>query len=291
MDYTIALENNPKITSEQINDILNQARELTAKNKNVDVYKTCFSCIDLTTLSPRDSRSSVEKFVTKAVEFPIHFPDVENVASICVYPPFVEVAGLVIGGSNMAITSVSGGFPSSQTFLEVKMLETSMAVENGADEIDIVISIGEFLDNQDELVANEIECLKAELGEDAILKVILETGELKDPDLIYRASMLSMYAGADFIKTSTGKVAVSATPEAAVTMCLAIKDYYARTGEMIGFKAAGGVGTADDAAYYYSIVETILGAEWLTPKYFRIGASSLAANLLSTIKGEEITYF
>lgn len=291
MDYTIALENNPKISSEQINEILSSAQALCAKNQNVDVYKTCFSCIDLTTLSPRDSRSSVEQFATKAIEFPIHFPDINNVASICIYPPFIETVGLAIGASNMAITSVSGGFPSSQTFLEVKMLETSMAVENGADEIDVVISIGEFLNGEYELVASEIECLKSELGDDAILKVILETGELQDADLIYRASMLVMYAGADFIKTSTGKVAVSATPEAAVVMCLAIKDYYARTGKKIGFKAAGGVATAEDSAYYYSIVETILGEEWLTPKYFRIGASSLAGKLLSAIKGEEISYF
>ncbi|MFI3266372.1 MAG: deoxyribose-phosphate aldolase [Rikenellaceae bacterium] len=291
MDYTVALENNPKITDEQINDILSQAQTLSLKNQNVDVYKKCFSYIDLTTLSSRDSQSSVEAFVTKAVEFPIHFPDVDNVASVCVYPPFVEVAGLAIGGSNMAITSVSGGFPSSQTFIEVKMLETSMAVENGADEIDIVISIGEFLNGEYELVASEVECIKDEIGDDAVLKVILETGELQDANLIYKASMLAMYAGADFIKTSTGKVAVSATPEAAAVMCLAIKDYYNITGKKIGFKAAGGVATAADAAYYYSIVETVLGSEWLNAKYFRIGASSLASKLLSAIKGEQITYF
>lgn len=291
MDYTVAMENIPQITEKQIAEILAEAKSKSIDNQNEDVYRKCFSYIDLTTLSPRDSQSSVEAFVAKAVEFPIHFPDVENVASVCVYPPFVEVAGLAIGGSNMAITSVSGGFPSSQTFLEVKMLETSMAVENGADEIDIVISIGEFLNGEYELVASEVECLKAELGDDAVLKVILETGELKEAELIYRASMLAMYAGADFIKTSTGKVAVSATPEAAAVMCLAIKDYYERTGIKVGFKAAGGIASAADAAYYYTIVETILGAEWLNAKYFRIGASSLAAKLLCAIKGEEITYF
>lgn len=291
MDYSIALENIPQISESQVSSILDGAKALCESNKNVDVYKKCFSYIDLTTLNPQDSQASVAAFVERAVEFPIHFPDLDNVASVCVYPPFVEVAGLAIGGSKLAITSVSGGFPSSQTFLEVKMLESSMAVENGADEIDIVISIGEFINGEYELVANEVECLKQEVGEDTILKVIIESGVLHDPDLIYKASMLSMYAGADFVKTSTGKVAVSATPEAAVVMCLAIKDYYERTGRMVGFKAAGGVASAEDAAYYYSIVETILGEEWLNAQYFRIGASSLAGKLLSSIKGEEISYF
>lgn len=180
-------------------------------------------------------------------------------ASICVYPVFVETVGLAAGDSKMAITSVSGGFPSSQTYLEVKMLETAMAIENGADEIDIVISIGEMLDGEYDLAGNEIETLRAEIGDDAILKVILESGTLSDPELIHKAATIAMEAGADFIKTSTGKNGIAATPEAAVAMCLAIRQFAEKTGRKVGFKAAGGISTAESAALYYSIVEEILG--------------------------------
>lgn len=292
MEYTNQLNQyDLTATPEAVEKVLVGIRESALRNQTTDVYKLCYSCIDLTSLSSTDSDAKIGAWVRKAMEFNQHFEGIPNVASICVYPNFVEVVGLAVGEGNMAITSVSGGFPSSQTYLEVKMLETAMAVENGADEIDIVISIGEFLQGEYDRMANEIEMLKNEVGPDTVLKVILETGELKSPELIRKASLLAMIAGADFIKTSTGKVAVSATPEAAVVMCEAIRDYYAKTGRKVGFKAAGGVRTAAEAALYYTIVETILGKEWLTSSLFRIGASSLANDLLSAIEGKKVAYF
>ena len=226
----------------------------------------------------------------RAAQFEMDFPHLQNVASICVYPPFVETVGLNIDGTPLRITSVAGGFPSSQTFLEVKMLEVAMAIENGADEVDVVINVGEILSGAYDEAANEIEVLRGE-SDGATLKVILETGALKSPELIYNASLLAMAAGADFIKTSTGKIDVSATPEAAVVMCKAINEYYHKTGRKVGFKAAGGVRTAEDAALYYTIVKEILGDEWLTTELFRIGASSAANNILSAIEDKEICYF
>ena len=217
--------------------------------------------------------------------------DSANVASICIYPPFVETVGLAVDDTPMRITSVAGGFPSSQTFLEVKMLETAMAVENGADEIDIVINVGKMLEGHYDEVANEVEVLRGEAGEDVVLKVILETGALKTPELIRRAALLAMFAGADFVKTSTGKIDVAATPEAAVVMCRAIRDYYDKTGRMVGFKPAGGVRSAADAVLYYTVVREILGERWLTPQFFRIGASSVANALLSAIVGEPVKYY
>ena len=292
MEYTNQLNQyDLTATPEAVEEVLLRVRESVPRNETADVYKLCYSCIDLTSLSSTDSDAKIGAWVRKAMEFEQHFEGIPNVASICIYPNFVEVVGLAVGEGNMAITSVSGGFPSSQTYLEVKMLETAMAVENGADEIDIVISIGEFLQGEYDRMANEVEMLKNEVGPDTVLKVILETGELKTPELIRKASLLAMIAGADFIKTSTGKVAVSATPEAAVVMCEAIRDYHAKTGRKVGFKAAGGVRTASEAALYYTIVETILGKEWLTPSLFRIGASSLANDLLSAIEGRRVVYF
>jgi deoxyribose-phosphate aldolase len=232
----------------------------------------------------------VAAFARRAAEFSLDYPEIPNVASICVYPPFVETVGLEIDATPLRITSVAGGFPSSQTFLEVKMLEVAMAVENGADEVDIVLNVGKMLSGSLDEAANEVEVLREE-SDGATLKVILETGALRTPELIRQASLLAMQAGADFIKTSTGKIDVAATPEAAVVMCYAIKDYYAKSGRQVGFKAAGGIRTAEEAALYYTIVKEILGEEWLTPELFRIGASSLANNLLSAIEGEDVKYF
>ena len=277
-------------TAEQVAQEVASLRTLAADNCNAEVYKFCFSAIDLTTLSPCDSEESVATFARRAAEFSMDYPNIPNVASICVYPPFVETVGLEIDATPLRITSVAGGFPSSQTFLEVKMLEVAMAIENGADEVDIVLSVGKMLEGSLDEAANEIEVLREE-SDGATLKVILETGALKTPELIHQASLLAMQAGADFIKTSTGKIDVAATPEAAVVMCHAIKDYYAKSGRQVGFKAAGGIRTAEEAALYYTIVKEILGEEWLTTELFRIGASSLANNLLSAIEGKEITYF
>ncbi len=267
-----------------------RAREASTSNCNTEVYKLCFSCLDLTSLNSTDTVGRIQAFAAKAAEQRTHFPGVPDVASVCVYPNFVETVGIALGESPIAITSVAGCFPASQSFLEVKMLEVAMAAENGANEIDIVLNLGEFLAGGDNEAANEIEVLRAEIP-DAVLKVIIESGALKEPALIRRASLLAMLAGADFVKTSTGKMPVAATPEAAVTMCMAIKDFYDKTGTMVGFKAAGGVATPGDTALYYTIVQQILGPDWLTPEWFRIGASSAANNLISAIEGREVKYY
>lgn len=292
MEYTNKLkEYGPALSESEVSELVEKARAMSHKNENNEVYKLCYSCIDLTSLNPTDSNEHIEKFTTKAVQFPTHFTGIPNVASICVYPIFVDVVGLALGNSDIAITSVAAGFPSSQTYLEVKMLEVAMAIENGADEIDIVINIGQMLTEDYDQMANEVELIKREVGKDVILKVIIESGALQTPELIRRASLLAMIAGGDFVKTSTGKIPVAATPEAAVVMCQAIKDFYEKTGHKVGFKAAGGVQTAADAALYYTIVEMILGKEWLTPSLWRIGASSLANNLISAIEGKTVKYF
>lgn len=291
MEYANRLKDYaPAPTAEQVAEEVAALREASAENCNTEVYKFCYSSIDLTTLSCNDSVESVTNFARRCAEFYLDYPHIPNVASICVYPPFVETVGLAVDGTPMRITSVAGGFPSSQTFLEVKTLEVAMAIENGADEIDIVINVGKVMTGAYDEAANEVEVLRSE-SEGAVLKTILETGALKSPELIRTASILAMEAGSDFIKTSTGKIDVAATPEAAVVMCHAIKDYYAKTGRKVGFKAAGGVRTAEDAALYYTIVERILGKEWITTDLFRIGASSAANNILSSIEGKQVKYY
>ncbi|MBR4995273.1 MAG: deoxyribose-phosphate aldolase [Alistipes sp.] len=277
-------------TAEQITEAVASAREAASGNMNRQVMEFCLSAIDLTSLSCADNEESISAFARRAAEFHIDYPNLKGVASVCVYPPFVETVGLAIDATPLRITSVAGGFPSSQTFLEVKMLEVAMAVENGADEVDVVLNVGKVLEGAYDEAANEIEVLRGE-AEDATLKVILEVGALPSAEEIYKASLLAMAAGADFIKTSTGKIAVSATPEAAVVMCHAIRAYYEMSGRKVGFKAAGGVRTAEDAALYYTIVKEILGEEWLTTDLFRIGASAAANNLLSAIEGKEVVYF
>ena len=292
MEYANNLkEYAPAMSEAQVAEEMDRIRKAAVRNHTPEVYKLCYSAVDLTTLSCTDSVESVTEFAGKAVKFYRQFPHLPNVASICIYPPFVETVGLAVDDTPMRITSVAGGFPSSQTFLEVKMLETAMAVENGADEIDIVINVGKMLEGHYDEVANEVEVLRGEAGEDVVLKVILETGALKTPELIRRAALLAMFAGADFVKTSTGKIDVAATPEAAVVMCRAIRDYYDKTGRMVGFKPAGGVRSAADAVLYYTVVREILGERWLTPQFFRIGASSVANALLSAIVGEPVKYY
>lgn len=274
----------------EIGRYLEQIEAAARGNERVEVYTTALSMLDLTTLSPCDTERSVRELSERVMSFYDDYPTLPNVASICVYPPFVECVGLVVDGTPMRITSVAGGFPASQTYLEVKALEVAMAVESGADEIDIVLPVGKILDGEYDDAASEIMLLREEAG-DATLKVILESGELRSPEKIYDASMVAIHAGADFIKTSTGKSEVSATPEAVVVMCQAIKDHFAATDEMVGIKVAGGVRTAKDVALYYTIVEHILGREWLTPDHFRIGASSAANALLSAITEKSVTYF
>ena len=292
MEYANRLnEYAPAWSTEQVDAEVARLREAARRNLNVEVYKFCYSTIDLTTLSCNDSATSVTAFARKAAEFYHKYPHSPNVASICVYPAFVETVGLAVDGTPMRITSVAGGFPASQTYLEVKALEVAMAIENGADEVDIVLNVGRMLTGEYDEAANEVEVIRSEMDEELVLKVIIESGALKTPELIRKASLLSMFAGADFVKTSTGKIDVAATPEAALVMCQAIRDYHEKTGRKVGFKAAGGVRTPEEAALYYTIVEETLGKEWLTPELFRIGASSAANNLLTAIEGHEVKYY
>ena len=292
MNYSDKIkEFGPAASEAEVADKVARIKALATRNENARVWAACLGAIDLTSLDVADSDRSIGEFAGKAARFVLDFPHLPPPASVCVWPSFIDVAGLALGGSRIAITSVAGGFPSSQTFIEVKMLEAAMAVESGADEIDIVISVGELLDGEADRMAGTIALLREELGPDTVLKVIVESGVLKTPRLIRDASLLAMLAGADFVKTSTGKTEVAATPEAAVVICTAIRDYHRQTGRRVGFKVAGGVRTAGDASLYYTVVEEMLGAEWLDPSLLRIGASGLANNLLTALEGKKIEYF
>lgn len=260
------------------------------ENMNADVYKFLFNCIDLTTLKSTDSPQSVADFTERVNAFDAEHPEMKNVAAICVYPNFAPVVRAVLEVSSVDIACVSGGFPSSQTFPEVKIAETALAVEGGADEIDIVLNVGDFLDGDYEGVCDEISEIKHSCR-DARLKVILETGALKTARNMRDAAILAMYSGADFIKTSTGKEYPGASLDAAYVMCQCIKEYYEQTGRMVGFKPAGGVRTPEDAVSYYCIVREVLGEKWLTNEFFRLGASGLANNLLTAIFGTETKFF
>ena len=261
-----------------------------SENNTVDVKKEILNCIDLTTLKCTDTEESVMKFTEKVNEFVDKYPDLDNVAAICVYPNMAEIVSDSLEADNVKVTCVSGGFPSSQTFMEVKVAETAMAIHAGAEEIDIVMPIGKFLCDDYEGMCDEISELKDICGEKT-LKVILETGALRTASNIKKAAILAMYSGADFIKTSTGKEAISATPEAALVMCEAIKEYHRETGRKVGFKAAGGIDTVKKALAYYTIVKEVLGEEWLNNGLFRIGTSRLTNLLLSDIIGEEVKFF
>jgi len=246
--------------------------------------------IDLTSLNTTDNKSHIIHLTGKVNSFSGRFSNIPNVAAICVYPNFVAVVKEKLKAKNIKIASVAGGFPASQTFRSIKITECKMAVEAGADEIDIVIPVGAFLGNDFVSVADEIREIKGAIGNKQ-LKVIVESGLLGDFEHIFRASMIAMDAGADFIKTSTGKTTVSATPEAAFVMCRAISDFYSETGIRVGFKAAGGIVTPADAITYYQIVKHCLGEEWLNNTLFRIGASRLANNILCEISGCPSSHF
>ena len=261
-----------------------------AENNTPEVKKLLFNCIDLTTLKTEDSEESVLKFTERVNEFDNEHPDLKNVAAICVYPNFAKIVSQSLEVESVNVACVSGGFPSSQTFTEVKVAETALALADGATEIDIVIPVGKFLSGDYEGMCDEIEEIKSICG-DRKLKVILETGALKSVDNIWKASILAMYSGADFIKTSTGKQEPAATPEAAYVMCQAIKAYHEKTGRKVGFKPAGGINSVSDALVYYTIVKEVLGKEWLNNTLFRIGTSRLANLLLSDIIGEEVKFF
>ena len=255
-----------------------------------DVYQFLFSSIDLTTLSTTDTQTSVAQFVKRVNDFDNDYPQFKNVAAICVYSNFAEIVRSNLEVSGVDIAVVAGGFPSSQTFTEVKVADAALAVAGGANEVDIVMNLGYYLDNNYAELSDEIIEIKHAIR-DAKLKVILETGALKSAEDIKRASILSLYSEADFIKTSTGKIYPGASLEAALVMCQCIKEYYEKTGRKVGFKAAGGIRTTEEAVQYYAIVKEVLGDEWLNQDLFRIGASSLANSLLSSMLGEEIKYF
>ena len=261
-----------------------------AENNTLEVKKQLFNCIDLTTLKTEDSEESVLKFTERVNDLENEYPDLKNVAAICVYPNFAKIVSQSLEVESVNIACVSGGFPSSQTFTEVKVAETALALADGATEIDIVIPVGKFLSGDYEGMCDEIEEIKSVCGE-RHLKVILETGALKSAENIWKASILAIYSGADFIKTSTGKQEPAATPEAAYVMCQAIKAYYEKTGRKVGFKPAGGINSVNDALVYYTIVKEVLGKEWLNNELFRIGTSRLTNLLLSEIIGEEVKFF
>ena len=262
-----------------------------AENDTLEVKKFLFGSIELTTLKTEDSDTSVMAFTERVNAFDNEYPDMPHVATICVYPCFTEIVKDTLEVEGVEIACVSGSFPSSQARIEVKVAETSLAVKDGATEIDIVMPVGKFLSGDYEGMCEDICELKNACGKDVAMKVILETGDIKTASNIKKASILSMYAGADYIKTSTGKEKISATPEAAYVMCQAIKEYYDETGIQIGFKPAGGINTVMDAITYYTIVKEVLGEKWLTNKWFRLGTSRLANLLLSEIQGEEVKFF
>lgn len=270
---------------DEIAQAVKRADETAEKNNTKEVLKEIYSCLDLTTLKCTDNAESVLAMTEKVNELEDKYPDLKNVAAICVYPNFANIVSQSLEVENVEVACVSGGFPSSQTFTEVKIAETALALQDGATEIDIVLNIGKFLSGDYESVCDEIQELKDLCGE-RTLKVILETGALQSAENIKKAAILSIYSGADFIKTSTGKESPAATPEAAYIMCSTIKEYYEKTGRKIGFKAAGGINSVKDALLYYTIVENTLGKEWLNNKLFRIGTSRLAATLLAEITAE-----
>ena len=290
--YNNALDLYPTpMTDEQVKSRTTQIiGKYVEENNTVEVKKQLFNCIDLTTLKTEDSEESVLKFTERVNDFDNENPDLKGVAAICVYPNFAKIVSQSLEVESVNVACVSGGFPSSQTFTEVKVAETALALADGATEIDIVIPVGKFLSGDYEGMCDEIEEIKAICG-DRHLKVILETGALKSVDNIWKASILAMYSGADFIKTSTGKQEPAATPEATYVMCQAIKAYHEKTGRKVGFKPAGGINSVNDALVYYTIVKEVLGKEWLNNELFRIGTSRLANLLLSEIVGEEVKFF
>lgn len=259
-------------------------------NQNEEVYRILMSCIDLTSLKATDNLSSIASLTRRVNDFESEHPDLPNVAAICVYPNLVEVVRMNLEVSEVNIVAVTGGFPSAQTFTEIKVAETALAVSEGADEIDTVLNTGKLIGEEFEELVTDLEETK-QACQKAKLKVILETGALRKAEYIKKAALLAIYSGADFIKTSTGKEADGATPEAAYVMCKTILEYYEKTGIKIGFKVSGGIVNTHDAVKYYTIVNTVLGKEWLNKSLFRIGASRLSNNLLSAIAGRDINYF
>ena len=289
-EETLAKYNTALNDEEIAKKVAQLIEEKVAVNDTLEVKKFLMGSVELTTLKTTDSEESVLRFTERVNDFDNAYPDLPHVATICVYPCFASIVSQSLEVEGVEVACVSGSFPSSQACIEVKTVETALAIRDGATEIDIVMSVGKFLSGDYETVCDEISELKAVCGEKK-MKVILETGLLGSAENIKKASILAMYAGADYIKTSTGKEKPAATPEAAYVMCQAIKEYYDKTGIQIGFKPAGGLNTVHDALIYYTIVKEVLGEKWLTNQYFRLGTSRLANLLLSEVVGEEVKFF
>ena len=282
---------NTRLKDEDAEKAVKAILEKVSENNTNDVKRFLFSTIEITSLTVTDNEDSILALTEKINDFTEENPTFPHPAAICVYPRFAKIVSESLEADGVEITCVAGGFPSSQTFPEVKTIETSLALKDGATEIDIVLPVGFFLAGDYEQVCDEIEEAKAIVGEESNLKVILETGALKTAENIKKAAILSMYSGADFIKTSTGKIEVSATPMAVYVMYQAIKEYFDTTGRKVGIKIAGGVRTTEQAVAYYTIVKEVLGKEWLYTEFFRIGASSLANNILTDLTGKTVHLF
>lgn len=280
------------------------SKRLDAIAANIDsvsspeVLRSCLSFMDLTTLHTEDTPASVKKLVGKVNSFMKDFPEYPLPASVCVFPNFASVVRENLDCGDVRVTAVAGCFPTSQSFIEVKVKECEMAVESGADEIDIVLALNAFMAGDYEAAGEEIRIIRkavddaaSKVGRIVTLKVILETGLLVTPENIAAASFIAMESGADFIKTSTGKVSVNATPMATYVMCECIKAFYDQTGRKVGFKAAGGISTSKDAVCYHSIAKSILGNEWMKKELFRFGVSRLANSLMSSIEQKTVVYF
>ena len=282
---------NLDITDEEVKEAVKKIiAEKVHENDTPEVKKFLLGSVELTTLKTTDSETSVMAFTEKVNQFEEAYPTLPHVATICVYPRFAKTVSETLEVEGVEVACVSGSFPSSQSLIEVKTIETQLAIKDGATEIDIVLPVGSMLEGDYETVVDEIQQQKEACGEHD-MKVILETGCLKTAKNIKIASILSMYAGADYIKTSTGKLEPAATPEAAYVMCQAIKEYYNETGIQIGLKPAGGLNSVMDALIMYTIVKEVLGEKWLTNHWFRMGTSRLANLLLSEVVGEEVKFF
>ncbi len=275
-----------EVVKAEVKKIVEDAGKYASK----EVYEFLLNSIDLTTLATEDSVKSVAAFTEKVNSFDSDYPQYKNVAAICVYSNFAEVVRNTLDVPGVDVAVVAGCFPSAQTFIEVKVADVAMAVLGGADEVDIVFPVGMYKDGDYEGLCDEIiEMKRAARG--ARLKVILESGLLKTAEDIKRASVLSLYSEADFLKTSTGKIYPGASLEAAYVMCQCIKEYYQATGRKVGFKCSGGIRTTEEALRYYAVVKEVLDDEWLCHDLFRIGASSLANSVLSSLECTEIKYF
>lgn len=282
---------NTDISDEEVRQAVRKLiAEKVHENDTLEVKKFLMGSVELTSLKTTDSEESILALTERVNKFDETYPDLPHVATICVYPCFAKTVSEALEVDGVEIACVSGSFPSSQALIEVKVAETALAVKDGATEIDIVMPVGKFLSGDYEGVADDISELKQTCGEKK-MKVILETGCLKTASNIKKASIIAMYAGVDYIKTSTGKLEPAATPEAAYVMCQAIKEYYDETGIQIGFKPAGGLNTVMDAITYYTIVKEVLGEKWLTNQWLRLGTSRLANMLLSEVTGKETKFF